>query len=92
MHYIPAIVIGIEENNPAVSGSVVQVWEQWLGWAGLWLCGHSTVSQHVAFTINREALLWSLAGPHFELSIYRKKTKVHSDCWLSGLDSSGKDQ
>ena len=35
MHYIPAIVIGIEENNPAVSGSVVQVWEQWLGWAGL---------------------------------------------------------
>lgn len=89
MHYIPAIVIGIEENNPAVSGSVVQVWEQWLGWAGLWLCGHSTVSQHVAFTINREALLWSLAGPHFELSIYRKKTKVHSDCWLSGLDCSG---
>ena len=44
-----------------------------LGWAGLWLCGHSTVSQHVAFTINREALLWSLAGPHFELSIYREK-------------------
>ena len=77
MHYIPAIVIGIEENNPAVSGSVVQVWEQWLGWAGLWLCGHSTVSQHIALTatvnaaLSREALLWSLVGQHFELSIYK---------------------